>query len=54
MTRLEKTLNIVGRWGLGVPPSTAVEAVRGEMGWSTFRERVIKKEGELFEEDRRI
>ena len=26
----------------GVPRSTAVEAIRGEMGWSTFRERVVK------------
>ena len=40
--KLERTQNIVGRWGLGVPRSTAVEAIRGEMGWSTFRERIVK------------
>ncbi|KAG0722788.1 hypothetical protein GWK47_043887 [Chionoecetes opilio] len=39
---LEKTQNIVGRWGLGACRSTAVEAIRGDMGWSTFRERIIK------------
>ncbi|KAG0728379.1 Alpha-1-inhibitor 3 [Chionoecetes opilio] len=39
---LEKAQNIVGRWGLGACRSTAVEAIRGDMGWSTFRERIIK------------
>ena len=33
---------MISRWR-GVPCSTAVEATRGEMGWSTFRERVIKE-----------
>ena len=42
LDKLERTQNIVGRWSLGVPRSTAVEAIRGEMGWSTFRERVVK------------
>ena len=42
LTKLEKSQNIIGRWSLGVPNSTAVEAIRGEMGWSTFRERVVK------------
>ena len=42
MAKLEKSQNIIGRWSLGVPNSTAVEAIRGEMGWSTFRERVVK------------
>ena len=40
--KLEKTQNIMGRWGLGAPRCTAVEALRGDMGWSTFRERIIK------------
>ena len=58
LAKLEKTQNIVGRWGLGVPRSTAVEAIRGEMGWSTFRERVLKgklnfvKRIERLDEDR--
>ena len=42
IAKLEKTQNLVGRWSLGVPSTTAVEAIRGEMGWSTFRERIIK------------
>ena len=40
--RLEKVQNTVGRWGLGAPRSTAVEAIRGDMGWSTFKERIVK------------
>ena len=58
LAKLEKTQNIVGRWGLGVPRSTAVEAIRGDMGWSTFRERVVKgklnflKKIEELDEDR--
>ena len=40
--QLEKVQNIIGRWGLGAPRSTAVEAIRGDMGWSTFKERIIK------------
>ena len=42
VAKLERAQNIVGRWGLGVPRCTAVEAIRGEMGWSTFRERLVK------------
>ena len=42
IAQLEKVQNVVGRWGLGAPRSTAVEALAGEMGWSTFRERIIK------------
>ena len=42
LMQLEKVQNIVGRWGLGAPRSTAVEAIRGDMGWSTFKERVVK------------
>lgn len=34
--------NIAGKWGLGGVRCTAVEAIRGHMGWSTFRERKIK------------
>ena len=32
----------VGRLGLNAPRYTAVEALRGDMDWSTFRERLIK------------
>ena len=28
LTKLEKSQNIIGRWSLGVPNSTAVEAIR--------------------------
>ena len=42
IAKLERIQNIVGRWGLGVPRSTAIEAIRGEMGWSTFKERILK------------
>ena len=58
IAKLERTQNIVGRWGLGAPRCTAVEAIRGEMGWSTFRERLVKgklgflKKIEGLEEDR--
>ena len=40
IAQLEKPQNIVGRWSLGVPNSTAVEAIRGEMGWSSFKDRI--------------
>ena len=40
--KLEKIQNIVGRWGLGAPRYTAIEAIRGDMAWSTFKERIIK------------
>ena len=42
VAKLERAQNIIGRWGLGAPRCTAVEAIRGEMGWSTFRERLVK------------
>ena len=42
ISQLEKIQNIIGRWSLGVPASTAVEAIRGEMGWSSFKERIEK------------
>ena len=42
IAQLEKVQNVVGRWGLGAPRSTAVEAIRGDMGWSSFKERIVK------------
>ena len=47
IAQLEKPQNIVGRWSLGVPNSTAVEAIRGEMGRSSFKERIEKGEFNL-------
>ena len=40
--KMEKVQNIVGRWSLGAPRSTGLEAIRGDMGWSTFKERIVK------------
>ena len=34
--------NVVGRVALGANRYVGVEAIRGDMGWSTFRERVMK------------
>lgn len=42
LAKFERAKKLVGRLGLGLPRSTAVESVRGEMGWSSFRERVVK------------
>ena len=42
LRRLEVIQNSVGRWCLGAPKSTATEALRGEMGWSSFQERIEK------------
>ena len=42
LMKLEKIQNTIGRWSLGAPRCIAVEAIRGEMGWSTFKERVLK------------
>ena len=39
---LEKVQDMTGRWGLGANRHTRLEAVRGDMGWSTFRERIAK------------
>ena len=36
------TQNVVGRVALGANRYVGVEAIRGDMGWSTFRERVMK------------
>ena len=40
--RLEVVQNRTARMALYAPRYTAVEALRGDMGWSTFRERLVK------------
>ena len=40
--RLDVIQNVVGRVALGANRYVGVEAIRGDMGWSTFRERVMK------------
>ena len=40
--KLEGGQNRVARMALNAPKYAAVEALRGDMGWSTFRERYIK------------
>ncbi|XP_063877492.1 uncharacterized protein LOC135109778 [Scylla paramamosain] len=40
--KLEVGQNKVARMALSAPRCTAVEALRGDMGWSTFRERLTK------------
>ena len=40
--KLEVGQSRVARMALNAPRYTAVEALRGDMGWSTFRERLIK------------
>ena len=42
LERMEVIQNKVGRIALGANRYTAVEAIRGDMGWSTFRERLAK------------
>ncbi|KAG0728534.1 hypothetical protein GWK47_032294 [Chionoecetes opilio] len=42
LDRLEVTQNKAGRIALGANRYVAVEAIRGDMGWSTFRERIAK------------
>ena len=42
MDRLEVSQNKVGRVALGANRYAAVEAIRGDMGWSTFKERIGK------------
>ena len=39
---LEVGQNRIGRMALNAPRYAAVEALRGDMDWSTFRERVWK------------
>ena len=40
--KLEVGQNRVARMGLNAPRYAAIEALRGDMGWSTFRERHVK------------
>ena len=40
--KLDVVQNKVGRVGLGANRYTAVEAIRGDMGWSSFDERMMK------------
>ena len=40
--RLEVGQNRVARMALNAPRYTALEALRCDMGWSTFRERLVK------------
>ena len=42
MKQIETIQNKVGRLALGVNKFVGVEAIRGEMGWSTFEERLMK------------
>ena len=42
LQKLEVIQNKVGRVGLGANKYTSVEAIRGDMGWSTFSERNMK------------
>ena len=40
--RLEVGQNREARMAMNAPRYTAVEALRGDMGWSTFREMLVK------------
>ncbi|XP_045115935.1 uncharacterized protein LOC123507244 [Portunus trituberculatus] len=42
LNRLEVLQNMTGRIALGANRYVTVEAIRGDMGWSTFRERLAK------------
>ena len=42
LDKLEVVQNRIARLALGAPRWTAVEALRGDMGWSTFNERRMK------------
>ena len=42
MDRMEKIQNKIARLALGGNKYTAVEALRGEMGWSRYHERIVK------------
>jgi hypothetical protein len=42
LDKLELVQNRVARLALGAPRWTAVEALRGDMGWSTFKERRMR------------
>ena len=40
--KLELFQNKVGRMGLGANKIVGVESIRGDMGWSSFKERLFK------------
>ena len=42
INRLEVIQNKIGRLALGANMGTGTEAIRGDMGWSTFEERFMK------------
>ncbi len=42
LSKLENVQSKIGRMGLGANGYVGIEAVRGEMGWSTFAERFMK------------
>ena len=42
LEKLEVFQNKVGRIALGANKYVAVEAIRGDVGWSTFEERIMK------------
>ena len=42
MNQIENVQNRVGRLGLGANRYVVQEAIRGDMGWSTFEERLMK------------
>ncbi|KAF2344406.1 hypothetical protein FHG87_024838 [Trinorchestia longiramus] len=42
LEKLEVLLNRVGRLALGAPKWTAVEDLRGDLGWSLFSETMVK------------
>ena len=42
LQKLEDIQNKVGRVALGANSYACVEAIRGDMGWSTFSERSMK------------
>ncbi|KAF2366386.1 HECT domain [Trinorchestia longiramus] len=42
LEKLEVLQNMVGRLALGAPKWTAAEALRGDLGWSLFSERMVK------------
>ena len=42
LDRMEMVQNKAGRIALGANRYVAVEGIRGDMGWSTFREWIAK------------
>ena len=43
MNKLEVIQNKVGRIGLGANRMVGTEAMRGDMGWTSFEERIFKR-----------